>query len=85
MTPTTAGDVLKAIAFFGESTRRGATYADLGGDFSAADVYNEAIQDLQNIINAAKELQTELRQLRSHEHDWDDNSYCTLCGADGRA
>lgn len=27
----------------------------------------------------------EVRELRSHEHQWDGEQYCTVCGADGAA
>jgi len=33
-------------------------------------------------------LETELknvRELRTHQHDWDEQDLCSLCGADGRA
>lgn len=70
---------------FGDTAKRSATYADLGGDVSASEVYGDAVGDLASIIEDAQALMREMKQLQSHEHEWDDQSYCTLCGADGRA
>lgn len=81
----TAFDVQSALMAFGSSVQRSATYADLGGDFSASDVYRDALKDLGAIIKQAKDLHAELNSLVNHAHEWNDDSYCNVCGADGRA
>lgn len=40
--------------------------------------YHEAIEQMQLAISV-------LTELRDHAHDWDEDYYCAICGADGGA
>lgn len=35
--------------------------------------------------NALESGLRELKTLREHRHEWGENDYCVICGADGRA
>jgi len=63
---------------------RSAEHAELAGECGAA-VYDAAIVDAEAEIMYLKQYIADLKELRTHEHQWDSNDYCTLCGADGRA
>jgi hypothetical protein len=48
----------------------------------------ELVGEDNNIAEAIAELEAlivELRVLQTHEHQWDSEDYCYICGSDGRA
>ncbi len=63
---------------------RSAEYAELGGEKSP---YPAAIGQIDAAIGHLKRFRHEIQVLRGHQHDYseDNNDYCSICGADGRA
>ena len=59
-----------------------AQYADLAGE---GDPYGDALRDIDHVISMLKRFRAEVQQLSGHAHRWNDDDYCSLCGADGRA
>jgi hypothetical protein len=51
-------------------------YASLAGEDAIA---------LKAFNSALSRAMTEVTELIIHEHDWNDNDYCNVCGTDGRA
>ena len=51
-------------------------YADLAGEPGTA------LRDLRDNLKAGLE---HVEFLLGHTHQWNDNDYCSICGADGRA
>jgi hypothetical protein len=49
---------------------------------SLADEPATALHDLHAILTSAAE---DVRELLDHSHQWNENDYCSICGADGRA
>lgn len=72
------------IAALPQRAARNAEYSDLAGEDSAAD-YAEAQRALGALIAEAKHAHAALTALRHHRHDWNEDDYCNVCGADGRA
>ena len=60
---------------------RSAEYAGLAGE-DGRDVYKEAIDRISRALGVARR---DLLALRDHRHEWSDEDYCAVCGADGRA
>jgi hypothetical protein len=85
-TQVTAWDLLRALMDRLESlpteAARVAQYADLAGEPSDYPRYQN---DISHLIGRLKRVHQELGYLRRHRHDWDDQDYCAICGADGRA
>lgn len=52
-------------------------FADLGG-YDAVNAYDSVIEMLERGLSEA-------RALRGHEHKWNSDDQCSVCGADGRA
>lgn len=59
-----------------------AQYQDLAGD---GDVYGDTLRDVDYSIGMLKRFRREIQRLASHVHTWNDDDYCSVCGADGRA
>jgi hypothetical protein len=59
---------------------RKATKSDEYADLASEPGY--ALRDILYTLEAAKE---DVRELLGHEHQWNENDYCSICGADGRA
>ena len=80
------------IGWIGQFPRRAAQDTELmdlagfyEGDEEWEDFYTNAQKDLESIIQAAEAAHEEINQLRLHAHDWNEDDYCSMCGADGRA
>lgn len=72
---------VSAARFYNE-TARAAESADLAGEGSP---YPRALGEIDASIGYLKRYRQELQALAQHAHVWDENDYCTVCGADGRA
>ena len=46
---------------------------------------DECPSELAKLERALAAALRDVRQVRSHVHEWDDNQYCSICGADGNA
>jgi hypothetical protein len=47
--------------------------------------YHKSKRDLQRLIGYANREIKAIQQLERHTHEWDEEDYCMICGADGRA
>jgi hypothetical protein len=56
--------------------------ADLGGMESP---YPDILADIDAAIGILKRHRAVIQSLSEHSHEWSDNDYCFICGADGRA
>jgi hypothetical protein len=61
---------------------RSAESADLAGEEPP---YRDALADIDRTIGYLKHFRAEIQRLAGHTHRWNENDYCDLCGADGRA
>jgi hypothetical protein len=50
----------------------------LGADGEPREASKELVVLLERLL-------TEARKLRDHAHEWAENGYCEICGADGHA
>jgi hypothetical protein len=57
-------------------------YYSLGGPYDPDDGVVPPLAKLEEELQEALER---VQFLRKHVHEWDDDSYCIHCGADGRA
>lgn len=62
---------------------RSQEYYDLSGPWG--DGPDEPAHPLNDLEAALSEALAEVRSLRVHAHEWDDDSRCVVCGADGLA
>jgi hypothetical protein len=58
---------------------------DLGGPFDFPSPYRDALNQIDAAIGRLKSMRREMQRVASHSHDWNDNDYCSVCRADGRA
>jgi hypothetical protein len=77
-------EIRQRLTYLPSLVARSAEYAHLAGE-DARREYRNALTMLGHIIKQAKETHAELSGLSTHQHEWNDNDYCDLCGADGRA
>lgn len=61
---------------------RSAQFADLAGE---GDPYGDALRDIDHALGMLKRFRAEVQRLSGHTHRWNENDYCSICGADGRA
>ena len=61
---------------------REAGSAELAGERAP---YADIMARLSHLIGEAKVIHAQIGALASHSHDWNDDDYCVICGADGRA
>lgn len=61
---------------------RSAEYANLAGE---GDPYGDTLRDIDRTIGFLKRYRLEMQSLAGHEHRWNEDDYCDVCGADGRA
>jgi hypothetical protein len=47
--------------------------------------YVYELREVDAVIGYLKHFRAELQSLSEHEHEWSDNDWCLICGADGRA
>lgn len=80
MTRTTveqaAEQVRSAVHLAIEAANHEAQMADLAGE------EDTSFQYLEDQLKAAL---SEVQRVRHHAHAWNENDYCDICGADGRA
>jgi hypothetical protein len=65
-----------------DETMRSAEYAHLAGE---GDPYGDTLRDIDATIGYLKHFRREMQALAGHEHRWNEDDYCSICGADGRA
>ena len=80
----TLDQALSAIRRLPRAAARSAEYAELAGEHGA-DVYLCAVDQLDALLRAIKEAKADLASLRRHAHEWNEDNYCSVCGADGCA
>jgi hypothetical protein len=69
-----------------EAARRQETYDLQGlGPGDGPSPYDEAENLIEDAIAKLRTAAEEINTLRRHRHEWGDNDYCQVCGADGRA
>src|SRR5215471_19062943 len=47
--------------------------------------YEGTLAELETVISVLRQAQKEIKALAAHLHAWNDQEYCSICGADGRA
>lgn len=57
---------------------------ELGG-CDEPDPYTEALKMIDSTIGELKRERRYVQRLREHLHEWGEDDYCLICGADGRA
>ena len=73
----------QAIEAAERKAKLAAQYVNLGG--YNADPYDDLARQIDRSIGRLKRARKDAQALRAHTHDWDQNDYCVICGADGRA
>jgi hypothetical protein len=58
--------------------------ASLSGD-QGEDAYGDLLSALRDFSERLPRLIAEVEALQTHHHAWNEQDYCNLCGADGRA
>lgn len=61
---------------------RSAEFADAAGEEAP---YKHVLGDIDAAIGQLKRFRHEMQKIAGHAHDWNDDDYCSICGADGRA
>ena len=74
---------LNARRYVHETGRR-AQYAELAGE-STVPVYKARLAEIGRAIAALKRAHADLSELQAHAHEWNDDGFCSICGADGNA
>lgn len=64
--------------------KRSAENASLAGE-PAAPVYDDLLEELATVRDSMAEYIQEVTELKDHRHEWNENEFCNICGADGRA
>jgi hypothetical protein len=78
-------DIIKSLYSRMESqTCRSQQYYELG-DPGGISPYRQSLNEIDASIGLLKRYRREIQQLAGHTHRWDDDDYCSICGADGRA
>lgn len=55
------------------------------GDCDTFPPYRQALNEIDAAIGKLKAARREMQAIASHMHEWNDDDYCRICGADGRA
>lgn len=59
---------------------------ELGGlEGDMPDPYDTLLGELDKLPRLVAAMRAEVVRLKTHPHDWNADSYCRICGADGRA
>lgn len=78
----------QAIAFLADQrinqANRSNQYYELG-DAEGMPPYRQALNEIDAAIGRLKAARREMQQIAGHAHRWNDDDYCSVCGADGRA
>ncbi len=59
--------------------------AELAGEFANENYYYTIQDELREIVERVNQLSKLVAAHNAHAHQWNDNDYCDVCGADGRA
>lgn len=64
----------------------GNAIGQLNRDYEIANMYGEKVEETYAMLADALEAYArEVRGYENHAHQWNDDDYCSVCGADGRA
>lgn len=74
-------DAVAAIEAAVRGAVRSAEYADLAGESGRARLRLARMR----LGAAYREAETRLNEVMTHEHDWNEDDHCNVCGNDGRA
>lgn len=55
------------------------------GDPGGISPFRQSLNELDAAIGLLKRCRREMQTLAGHAHRWNDDDYCSICGADGRA
>lgn len=72
------------LPFIPAQVNRTAEYWNLAG-MEGPNPYRTAMREVDAMIGKLKRLRAHLQELETHEHDWNEDDYCQICRADGRA
>ena len=56
---------------------------DLSGE--SGNAYTPAIEEAEQAINDLRQYILDVNSLANHTHNWNNNGFCSICGADGNA
>lgn len=80
---TSIDDGVKALAYrLFDETCRSAENADLAGEEGP---YRRVLGEIDSAIGFLKTFRRDMQELRDHRHEWQEDDYCAICHADGRA
>lgn len=65
-------------------TCRWQEYYELG-DPGGKSPFRQSLDELDAAIGLLKRYRREMQSLAGHSHRWNEDDYCSVCGADGRA
>lgn len=65
-----------------QESKRSAEYANLAGEEGP---YRWTLAQIDASIGFLKQFRLDIQRLQKHEHRWNEDDYCDVCGADGRA
>lgn len=80
---TLLDDIQRHVALDLQHACRSAQYEDLAGEDITA--YNRLMAEIDHSIGVLKKFRRDVQSMNHHAHDWGDDDYCMICGADGRA
>ena len=63
---------------------RNAKYFELSG-MDGPNPYDAALNCIGRAIAELRQEARAIKALKNHAHNWNDDDYCSICGADGRA
>ena len=74
----------RACEFLHEAKRK-SEYISLAGIPDIESPYREFRKEIAKTIKDLRMLSREAKRLEYHMHEWNEDDYCIVCGADGRA
>lgn len=80
-----AANVQILLTGYVHSAARSAELASLAGESASKLVYKPRKAEIGKAIAALKRAHQELTELEKHSHEWTEDAYCRICGADGLA
>ncbi len=75
----------RAIAHAPSIAAKRTSYYEIAGDYETTPPYDEMLHDLGKLIAAARAACREIKSLKGHTHQWNDDGFCNVCSADGNA
>lgn len=76
-------DVERHVAVDLQKACRTAQYEESAGENVTA--YRDLMGRIDRSIGVLKRFRREVQAVAKHAHQWDNDDYCSICGADGRA